>query len=1259
MRSRQIAGDGMRREHRRYGGKYGRLCFIFVSAVLILLLASCNIGKHKSPNGSESFSESGNTEGTGNGSEGQSTPHWDGNIPEPDSEAGDALIISKVYAPGGNPDAPMNCGYIEIYNLLDRDILLDGVSLYYGEGKSFSRFDFIGVTIGGGEYLLIKCASCDGYDSNYEIMRVEQYDLEWNINPDNKEFELVLGRTGADITPGGEFEGEDIYSYVRASIVPDVDIYTVDDLTKNKVIVRTCLEKESGYHLVNLTKSGSAELEKITPKTSAGDVNTYINSDFTEVKFSRSGGVYGDAFSLTLSAPDGYQIYYTTDGSDPRTNGIRYEGGIQIKDTNSMPWGDVINTAIDLFGGSMVPSENRLFGGTVIKACAKKDGDVSAVYTNTYFVSETLADAQVAVMSMSLDIDDFLGPENGAYYTFQYDLWATRPRSRAFLEYFSEDGEKRGGSYIEFAVSGNGSSGYAMKSLRLYYKNPLDANDPAPDSLEYDVFDGWAANSEGQKITTFERILIRNAGNDFGVSYLRDVFCQRMAYGLYVDSMAYKPVFLFVNGEFWGMYNLRERYSPEYFSQRYGVLEENVAIIENESPLKYNSSPQSWNNDYVSTAGDPAQADIFNDLVAYIKSHDLSDPEVYGYVSDRIDVDSFIDYWIFNSYFCNMDWPGNNIKVWRNTDPDDPSGMDTKWRFVLLDLDHCLGYAGTNDYTTSMFDRINDSTRCGAVMNGFMKNEEFRRKFAQRAYELVTEYLAPEYSVKVLEDMADKVDGLIDYQFARYQSGGNRWSWESEIEYMKEFLRNRPDYYLAQVYSYTGYDESDLAAGADKKLSLSFDESIVSVTVNGEIVKNGQTIETGKENGTVKIEATPVAGYTAAKIVYADSTGNIVSADGACAEFDVKASGDIAVHVKKSNPEKVLDVSVGIDAGMYSVFYVDSGGDLYAWGDNTGSALGAGLGAAHLTKPTFVMGNVSKAATSRGIDAAQPNNFSTAVLTVEGELYTVGDNSYGQLGRTGEENVLLKVDFDGVITDVALGLDHMLVLDADGVLWGVGNNSYGQLGERNYGGTASSFQKLAENVAKIAAGRRSTFYTDYDGNLYALGDNRWNKVHTGSVGDMVTPYLVTEDVRNVFGGEHQALILKNDGTLYYVGWRRFDSFEQTESQPDCPNGVLYKVCENVTDAEIQDSHIVALLEDGSVFGYGLNTYGQIKPGGQGSVVGSAEKITDGAVSVAAGSGFTAVLKRDGGIVTFGSNNAGQAGNGQMSQNADGATAIFD
>ncbi|MBQ7358460.1 MAG: CotH kinase family protein [Clostridia bacterium] len=1168
----------------------------------------------------------------------------------------DGVVISKVYGNGGKTDGAMSSSFIELYNTSKSTAKLGGIAIYYGEGASFSMLDLSGYEIAPESYLLIKGKTVNGYDTSFEVLRIDNYDIEWAVTIDNKEFELVLAEKDAGITPGMDFEGADgVISYVVANETENVNVNWVHNLSKHRMIVRTELTDTSGYHRINLSSAGTSDLEKILPQYSDGE-NDYISSNFYEVIFSQEGGVFATrTLSVRLKAPEGWSIYYTLDGSDPREMGVKYTKALSLTHTNDASWGPTINLGISR-DPAATPAASTMFGGKVVKAYATNGTDSTAVYTQTYFMSTDLWRLDATVISMSVDKDEMFGSGN-VYYDFP--LFETRPRARVFIETFDGDGKKQGGSYAEVAVSGNGSSGLPMKSLRVYYKDPTDLNDPALDSLEFDLFEGRAQNSLGQSITSFDRILLRNGGNDFGITMLRDVFCQRMATGLNVDRLEYEPVLVFINGEFWGMYNCRERYSPEYFNRHYGVLEENVAIIENESPLKYDASlPSSWDTDYVATTGDEITphdmyAKEFNELVEYIRNNDMSLQVNYDYVAERLDISTFIDYWVMNTYFCNPDWPGNNIKVWKNINPDDPSGLDTKWRFLLLDMDSAVAYQFNSDVDVNKFNDIANNTRCGSIMYGLCQNEDFKLQFVTRAYELVNNSFTYKQTSAVLAELAEGIEPLMPYQYERYPSHGNMGAWPYYVDVMYDFLATRTEYYLEQIVNTFGITQEDIEnAVPSVRITVSSNTAAATVKVNGEAVSNNiQQFKIEGESASVNIQIQINEGYELKYVEFVGKSGERQTFTSTSFTLTSSESGTLTVTTALSDPVKIVDV----EASMLGVFALDHKGDLLAWGANTGNALGIS-GGGDITSPTLVMSGVKKVATTKGMDTAADasNEFTTAILTKSGKLYTVGSNSSGQLGRTGATDSLGLVSFSGTIVDIALGRDHLLVLDSAGGLWGIGNNSYGQLGSTSFGGNVTSFVKIADNVSRISAGRRNTYYVDKSGNLYGLGDNRWYKITAQSSETKIsTPTFMTNNVSDVFGSTHQVLILKNDGSLYYLGQRELSSFNSVSEY----RGVMELVHTGVVKADIYYDHIVMLCEGGDVYGYGFNGSYQLGADA-GSPVLTATKIAEGAVDIAAGASTTVIVLEDGSVIVSGSNARGQAGNGATVGSADMATVEF-
>ncbi|MBQ7364712.1 MAG: CotH kinase family protein, partial [Clostridia bacterium] len=480
-------------------------------------------------------------------------------------------------------------------------------------------------------------------------------------------------------------------------------------------------------------------------------------------------------------------------------------------------------------------------GAHVIKAYATDGINESAVFTNSYFIATGLCDYQLPIMSFSIPIDDMFGG-SGFYSNFMPsgDITAPRPRGLGMMEIFDENGVRVGYSNVEAAVSGNGSSHTAMKSIRLYYKGKLNEEGGRFGSLHYDLFAGLARDADGNPITSFDRLLLRNSGNDCGNSYIRDAYMQRVSSGLSVDTMATRSVLLFVNGEFFGVYNARERYSPEYVESHYGVDKDNVALLESD----YSQVHTNQNAPFVLMSGEEADADDFNALVDYIRQNDMADPFHYEYVTALLDINSFIDMWVVHLYFNATDWPGNNIKVFRNNDPLDPSGMDTKWHFTLLDLDMGLSYF---DYTSAAYDifySFNRGSVVGNMMCDLMENEDFKAQFFCRYVTLVNEYFTPGYLSEVFEELYSERSPLVTLQMARWgREGAHINTWLREAEKIRLFIKTRNEYAIKALYRHFGINESDMDALLYPRLSLIFNPAHVSVKVNGdEITKQTNLI---------------------------------------------------------------------------------------------------------------------------------------------------------------------------------------------------------------------------------------------------------------------------------------------------------------------------------------------------------------------------------------------------------------------------------
>ncbi len=1180
-----------------------------------------------------------------------------------DSAAYRGVMISAVHGTGKNgAEAVVDHGFIQLYNNTDRAISLKGASLYYktSGANPFEQFVFPDdASVPAGGYYLVRASAPTAMVESNLILKIGKYDAEWDIHIDNKEVRLLLAPSGWTIGRDEDITSfDDAVSVFVATVDYHSSVYSVDDLSRNKIAVRTAKEDYSGYHLVNLTRTTESDLQALCPVTSKGEKNEVVASRLNEVIFSHAAGVYKSTFYLELSAPKGYTIYYTVDGSDPSTSSTRrkYSGTIFMADTSSVAAGPM-SKAWQSYSGYMI-------GGKVIKAYATNGSDQTPVYTNTYFVTDDLAAYGVTVMSISIPQEEMLG--SGFYANPGSSTAQGRPRGTGIIEVFDTDGNRVGNSRVEMAVSGHGSSGFAMKSLRIYYKSKLNYNlgadaDPAypayesagtQSALNYDLFGGRATDAEGEVITSFSRLLLRNSGNDCGYSYVRDSYMQRVCAGLNVDTMASASVLVFVNGEFWGVYNARERYSPEYVESHYGIDKENVAILESDYDRLVNHNDA--NADFLVSSGLATDADNFNELIAYMREREdgLTD-EDYAYIATQMDIDSFIDMWVARLYFNARDWPENNVKVWRNRNPDDPSGFDTKWHFTLLDMDMGISFfpnaaAGVNTCEDeNLFWVFDSNSVTGMMMRCLISNTDFREQFILRYYELVKNYFTVEYLSAELEALIAERSPLMSLQQSRWAGDGASVSkWNTECEKMRSFVDNRTPYALQYFYEYFGVTENDILNMDERKIQVSFHEGRVQLTINGESYAGGSVIRFANGTSlTLTVKATALEGYTVTEIVYTDRNGNRQSFEGAEATFTVTESGSLSIMAERTGQNGEQDDVGQLVAGATYIYYLSPDGDLYAWGDNRMGVLGIGTAGGTVNTPTLVMRGVAKVVTSSGNDYENNSTaFSTAVLTTDGRVLTVGSNSAGQLGRNGMTNSAQwgEIDFDGTVVDISMGHDHLLIVDDKGDLWGVGSNQYGALGTSGAGGNVTQFQKIASNVEAASAGRRSTVYLTQDGRLWGLGDNRWKKLSLTHGDSIKTPVELAQNIEFIESGEHQILAINQNGQLYYAGWRSVDGFAQGEGND--PVMAEISLDAKVTEADIYFGDMVILTENGDAYVYGVNTGNSI-----GSTVtnGVPKLFVSHVADVAAGYNFTAYLLEDGRILIQGDNAYGQAGNGTI------------
>ncbi|HPE77368.1 MAG TPA: CotH kinase family protein [Draconibacterium sp.] len=475
--------------------------------------------------------------------------------------------------------------------------------------------------------------------------------------------------------------------------------------------------------------------------------NTEIAKDFVsgEVKFSIKNMFLSTPQYLSLSgAAAGEEIRFTENGDEPKITSAKYQFGIQI-------------------------DKNK-----VIRARIFKPGAIPGKITShTYLFDEK---PTLPVISISTNYENLWDNETGIYVLgdsyenqnpyFGANFWEDWEKP-ASIEMIGADGERVFNLNCGIKIFGAWSRANPQKSLAVFFSN--EYGDP--------VLEDVALFKSKPEITSFKSFVLRNSGNDYSYTRFRDGFMTDLVRDMNTDIQAFEPAVLYLNGEYWGELNLREKVNEDYIESNHGVDSDKINILEGQSQIVEGS-----NSEYL-------------ELLDFLNSNSMVNNANYEYVASQIDIDNFIDYQLSQIYFNNRDWPGNNIKFWR------PQAEDGKWRWILYDTDFGFGIYGNTDYTLNTIQfalEPNGPSWPNPPWSTFMlrrlvQNSTFKYKFITRFADMLNTTFVSENVVAKIDSIGALVLPEIPDNYKRWGTPGPS-TWNSAVETMKNFAQNRPQY---------------------------------------------------------------------------------------------------------------------------------------------------------------------------------------------------------------------------------------------------------------------------------------------------------------------------------------------------------------------------------------------------------------------------------------------------------------------------------
>jgi len=516
--------------------------------------------------------------------------------------------------------------------------------------------------------------------------------------------------------------------------------------------------------------------------------------------FSVAGGMHTGPVTVSIaSTVSGGTVRYTLDGSDPTESSSAYSAPITLASRvgqanvySAIPT-NYLDPGPPYYEGWQAPA-GEVFKIHPLRARVFRSGALPSRITTQSYLIDPLGAARYPfpVVSLTTTPANLFDGTIGIYVPNNYYNEGSAWERPGHIEFYEQGGVLAFQGEMGVRIHGNTTVSRPRKGLRIYSRNP-EGNVP----FGHRIFPEKA-------VDRFSTFLLRASGNDWGQTIFRDALVSDIAAPTGIDRMSTRPAVLFIDGEYWGLHNVRDRIDEGYHFHHYGLGENDYTQLEIWSGATPSSAP-------IYDRGNPVMLSDYEDILARAAANQFASSSGYASLEDRIDIGNFIDYSIHQIWCGNTDWPGNNVRLWRKVVPDRSPGAnprhDGRWRWILYDADFGLALnfsyvPGWNSSasTAAQFDSLAHAT---ATSGGYWSNNEigtrllrkcfdnatFRERFASRACDLLNTTLSPSGATARLDAFqALYAPGMAEH-VARWRQPFN---WQDELSRVRSYMQTRP-----------------------------------------------------------------------------------------------------------------------------------------------------------------------------------------------------------------------------------------------------------------------------------------------------------------------------------------------------------------------------------------------------------------------------------------------------------------------------------
>lgn len=516
------------------------------------------------------------------------------------------------------------------------------------------------------------------------------------------------------------------------------------------------------------------------------------------------GGLYNQSLTIAFEAPEpGDSILYTLTGDEPtRLNAQFYSPGTTI----AVQKNTVIRAKTFRFGklSSDITTASYLIGQRNFNLPV-----VSLVLPPAYLFDNTIGIYVEGTNGISGCGDPFAHNWNREW---------DRP---ANFEFFDLTKSSRLNQEVDIQTAGCFSrANNKQKSLNIQPKNKFGDN-----TLSYPIF----TSRTNQK---YKDIMLRNSGNDAKYSMMRDGMMQTLIIGrMELEYLAYEPSVVFVNGEYFGLFNIRDRSNADLIYTTHGLDEDEIVMTKTYDII--------YHPEYIS-------------LMKFITDNDINNPDIYSQLNQMIDVENYQQYMMTHMFSANYDWPHNNIKMWKKK-------TGGKWRWILYDTDFGFNLFiddlhAFNSLTYALGENKEKETKewATALFSRLMQNDTFRNNFIDRFSVHLSSTFSTSRINRIIDSLAARIRPEIVYHKLRWETDR---VFDIDIQRMKLFAAERPGRMLNFI--------SNRLVNASPVQSVSISSNInnASYTFNSVLIPDNSITLRSFLNRPFTLSANDVDGY--------------------------------------------------------------------------------------------------------------------------------------------------------------------------------------------------------------------------------------------------------------------------------------------------------------------------------------------------------------------------------------------------------------